>query len=136
MSKVTFPVTITGINITERNVTPPRFRAPVDKAGITIQQTNLIDQEGKNIVIPVGAWLNGAAKVGSLDSVSVGTTIEVSISAKPKGDGTFWYNFNYYPETAKAPTLATTNPNIKYVTEEVFLAEISRLDDKINELNF
>lgn len=135
MSKQTFPVTITGMNITERNVTPPRFKSPIDKAGITIQEVNVTDENGSQLVIPTGTWINGAAKVGSLDNVSVGSTIEVSISAKPKGDGTFWYNFSYYPKLQTTAPAAPTQPVGEYVTVADFQKAISNLQDQINDIN-
>lgn len=106
MSKVTFPVTITGINVTDRSVKLPSGKGPFDKFGITIRETNVIDENGQNIIIPQGAWLNGLSSPGKADTLSVGTVVPISISAKPKADGGgFWYNFVYFPKDVQ-PTQA------------------------------
>jgi hypothetical protein len=100
-NKVTFPVTVTGMNITERNV-EGKFGLQ-DKAGITIQETNVIDEGGNNIVIPAGAWLNGFTPAGALDAVAVGHTIAVQIRTKANPNGGFYYNFSFYPPKVATP---------------------------------
>lgn len=129
-----FPVTITGINVSERNVQPPNFKSAVDKVGITIQQTNVIDRDGNNVVVPEGTWLNGVCPPGKMDNLAVGQTVEISISTKPKNDGGFWYNFNYYPEKepTAAPAPAPVAPQEDFVTREEFQAAIKGLEDKID----
>lgn len=144
MSKVTFPVTITGMNITERGV-EGRY-GKQDKVGITIQQTNVIDENGQNTIVPAGAWLNGFCPEGAMNAVSVGSTIEVQIKTKAKGDGTFYYNFGYYPKTAPtapvaAPVAQATPapqpaPTTEYVTMADFQAAIQQLQSQIDDLSF
>lgn len=140
MSKVTFPVTITGMNITERGV-EGRY-GKQDKVGITIQQTNVIDENGQNIVVPAGAWLNGFCPEGAMNAVSVGSTIEVQIKTKAKGDGTFYYNFGYYPKAAPAPvapaptTAPAPAPTTEYVTVADFQTAIQQLQSQIDDLSF
>jgi len=137
--RVTFPVTITGMNVTERNTKLPTGKGPFDKVGITIQQTNVIDEAGQNLVIPEGTWLNGLCPPGKMDELAAGSTVAISISAKAKGDGTFWYNFGYFPpqDTTQVPTAATVPgpaatpvppaPGPDYVTR-------AELDDAVQKL--
>ena len=105
MAKTTFPVTITGMNITERGVEGKY--GPQDKAGITIQEANVIDENGQNVTIPAGSWLNGFTPAGALNTVAVGQQISIQIKTKPNPNGGMYYNFGYYPTAAPAPTVAT-----------------------------
>lgn len=148
--RVTFPVTITGKNVTETNVKLPTGKGPFDKVGITIQQTNVIDENGQNLVIPAGSWLNGICPPTKMDDVVAGHTIPVSISAKPKNDGTFWYNFAFFPSepaptpapvVAPAPiTQPTPAPASDTVGRAEFQAAIDNLQSQItavaNEISF
>lgn len=141
--KTTFPVTITGMNITERNV-EGRYGSQ-DKVGITIQQTNVIDENGQNLVIPEGAWLNGFTPSGKMDQVTIGHTIPIQIKTKVNPNGGFYYNFGYYPKDgtpSQTPTPATAAPAAttpspvaptpEYVTKEEFHAAISELREQID----
>lgn len=141
--RVTFPVTITGMNVTERNAKLPTGKGPFDKVGITIQQTNVIDETGQNLVIPEGTWLNGLCPPGKMDQLSSGSTVPVSISAKSKGDGTFWYNFGYFPKDAPAavatpPAQPTPPPQQApagdFVTRQEFNDAVQRLENQITEV--
>ena len=98
MAKTTFPVTITGMNITERGVEGKY--GPQDKAGITIQEANVIDENGQNVTIPAGSWLNGFTPAGALNTVAVGQQISIQIKTKPNPNGGMYYNFGYYPTAA------------------------------------
>lgn len=132
-AKVTFPVTITGMNITDRGVAGKY--GPQDKAGLTIQQTNVIDEAGQNVVIPEGAWLNGFAPQGALDAVSVGSTIELQIRTKPNPTGGFYYNFGYYPKNAApaAPAAPAAAP-APAAPAGPSLADFEALVERVSEI--
>jgi len=137
MSKFTaFPVTITGMNITERNL-EGKYGAQ-DKLGITIQEANVTDRNGEALVIPEGAWLNGFCPAGSMDQIGTGQIVEVQMSMK-ESNGNTYYNFQYYPEKSPVAAPAQVAAQAAPVTQEanpVTREEFNALVDQVNELSF
>ena len=132
------------MNITERNIAG-KFGTQ-DKGGITIQQTNVIDENGQNLVIPEGSWLNGFCSSGAFDTVAVGSTIPITIRTKPNPNGGMYYNFGYYPKgAAAAPATAQPAaapapapqpaPTTEYATKAELNEALESLQNQINELS-